>query len=101
MPCFPPFKPIRETSVNRSDSPADFYNVHLTQILQNEYEVVILYQYAQTWRVSWTDGRPVPKVVDGGALVGNEVREPRYYGYSVGKWVDDSTLVVGHLRHHG
>jgi hypothetical protein len=27
-------------------------------------------------------------------LVGKEVREQRFYGYSVGKWVDDSTLVV-------
>ena len=42
----------------------------------------------------WTDGRAVPKLVDGGVLVGKEVREPRFYGYSVGKWVDDTTLVV-------
>jgi hypothetical protein len=63
---------------------ADFYNLRQTQILQNEYKVAILYEYAQTWRVIWTDGRDVPK----------EIPEPRYYGYSAGKWVDDTTLVV-------
>jgi hypothetical protein len=73
---------------------ANFYNLRQTQILQNEYKVVLLYEYAETWRVIWTDGREVPKIVDGGVLVGKEVREPRFYGYSVGKWVDDTTLVV-------
>lgn len=42
----------------------------------------------------WTDGRDLPKLVEGGVLVGKEIREPRFYGYSVGKWMDDSTLVV-------
>jgi hypothetical protein len=55
---------------------------------------VILYQYATVWRVIWTDGRELPKLVDGGVLVGKEVKEPRYYGYSVGKWVDETTLVI-------
>jgi hypothetical protein len=63
---------------------ADFYNLRQTQILQNEYKVAILYEYAQTWRIIWTDGRDLPK----------EIPEPRYYGYSAGKWVDDTTLVV-------
>jgi hypothetical protein len=72
----------------------DFYNLRETQILQNEYKVALLYQYAEIWRVIWTDGRPLPKVIDGGVLVGKETREPRYYGYSVGKWVNDTTLVV-------
>jgi hypothetical protein len=73
---------------------ADFYNLRQTQILQNEYKVAILYEYAQTWRIIWTDGRELPKLVDGGVQVGKEIREPRFYGYSVGKWVDDTTLVV-------
>jgi hypothetical protein len=73
---------------------ADLYYLREIQILQNEYKVAILYQYAETWRVIWTDGRPLPKLVDGGVLVGKEVREPRFYGYSVGKWVDETTLVV-------
>jgi hypothetical protein len=73
---------------------SDLYYLRETQILQNEYKVAILYQYGQAWRVIWTDGRELPKLVDGGVFVGKEVREPRFYGYSVGKWVDDNTLVV-------
>ena len=73
---------------------ADFYNLRQTQILQNEYKVAILYEYAQTWRIIWTDGREVPKLVEGGVRVGKEIREPRFYGYSVAKWVDNTTLVV-------
>lgn len=72
----------------------DLYYLRDTQIFQNDYKVAILYQYGEAWRVIWTDGRPLPKLVDGGVLVGKEVREERFYGYSVGKWVDDTTLVV-------
>ena len=63
---------------------ADFYQVRHTQILQNERQVVILYEFEKRWRVIWTDGRDLPK----------DIPEQRYYGYSVGKWVDDTTLVV-------
>jgi hypothetical protein len=73
---------------------ANFYNLRETQIMQDEYKVAVLYEYGEAWRVIWTDGRELPKLVDGGVLVGKEVREPRFYGYSVGKWVDDTTLVV-------
>jgi hypothetical protein len=79
----------------------DFYNLRETQIFQNQSKVAILYEYAQTWRVIWTDGREIPKAVEGGVRLGqgwgpagNEIREPRFYGYSVGKWVDDTTLAV-------
>jgi hypothetical protein len=72
----------------------DLSNLRQTQILQNEYKVVILYENLQIWRVIWTDGREAPKLVDGGVLVGKDVRESRYYGYSVGKWVDNTTLEV-------
>jgi len=73
---------------------ANFYNLRETQIMQNPYKVAILYEYAEAWRVVWTDGRELPKIVDGGVLIGKEVHEPRFYGYSVGKWADDTTLVV-------
>jgi hypothetical protein len=43
----------------------------------------MLYQYQRVWRVIWTDGRELPKDPD-----------PRWYGYSVGKWADDYTFVV-------
>jgi len=70
------------------------YNVRLTQIFQDEYKVVILYQYDNRWRIVWTDGRELPKLVDGGVEIGGEVREPRFFGYSVGRWIDDYTLEV-------
>jgi hypothetical protein len=73
---------------------ANFYNLRETQILQDKYKVAILYEYGEVWRVVWTDGRELPKAVEGGVLVGKEVKEPRFYGYSVGKWADDNTLVV-------
>jgi hypothetical protein len=63
---------------------ADFYQLRHTQILQNPKKVVILYQYDKRYRVIWTDGRDFPK----------ELPDDRWYGYSVGKWVDDTTFVV-------
>lgn len=70
------------------------YNLRLTQIFQDEYKVVILYHYDNRWRVIWTDGRQLPKLVDGGVAINNEIREPRFFGYSVGRWIDDYTLEV-------
>ena len=70
------------------------YNIRVTQIFQDDYKVAILYQYDNRWRVIWTDGRELPKLVDGGVQIGNEVREQRFFGYSVGRWVDDYTLEV-------
>ena len=70
------------------------YNVRLTQIFQDEYKVVILYQYDNRWRVIWTDGRTLPTVGDGVVTIGGEVREQRFFGYSVGRWIDDYTFEV-------
>jgi len=68
------------------------YNLNVTQIFQDEYKVAILYQYDNRWRVIWTDGRVLPKVVDGAVDVAGEIREQRFFGYSVGRWVDDYTV---------
>jgi len=54
----------------------------------------MLYQYDNRWRVIWTDGRPLPKVLDGGVEINGEYHEQRWMGYSVGKWLDDTTLEV-------
>jgi hypothetical protein len=70
------------------------YNLRLTQIFQDEYKVALLYHYDNRWRIIWTDGRQLPNVVDGGVQVGNELREQRFFGYSVGRWVDDYTFEV-------
>jgi hypothetical protein len=61
----------------------DLFQLRTTQILQTPSKVMILYQFDQIWRVIWTDGRELPKDP-----------EPRWFGYSVGKWIDDDTLVV-------
>jgi hypothetical protein len=73
---------------------ANHYNVRLTQIFQDDDKVAILYQYDNRWRFIWTDGRALPTMVEGGVKTGNIFREPRFYGFSVGKWTDDTTLVV-------
>ena len=65
------------------------------QIFQDEHKVAILYNYDNRWRIIWTDGRSLPKLVDGGVEIdGGQYRESRWFGYSVGKWIDDYTLEV-------
>jgi hypothetical protein len=61
----------------------DLYELRTTQILQMPQSTLFLYTYGRIWRVIWTDGRELPKDP-----------EPRWFGYSVGKWVDDYTFVV-------
>ena len=73
---------------------SNHYNVNLTQIYQDEYKVAILYQYDNRWRVIWTEGRQLPTLVDDAVDLGGEIREQRFFGYSVGVWVDDYTLEV-------
>jgi hypothetical protein len=70
------------------------YNVRLTQIFQDPTKVVILYHYDNRWRIIWTDGRKLPKLLDGGVEIDGQFREQRIFGYSVGRWTDDNTLVV-------
>ena len=53
------------------------------QIVQTPNQVLMLYMFEKRWRVIWTDGRQLPRDPD-----------PRWYGYSVGKWEDDYTFVA-------
>jgi hypothetical protein len=51
--------------------------------------ILIGYEQQRVWREVWMDGRALPKAVD--------VRgapESKYYGYSVGHWENDNTLVI-------
>ena len=51
--------------------------------------ILIAYEQQRVWREIWMDGRALPKAVD--------VRgapESRFYGYSVGHWENDNTLVI-------
>lgn len=59
------------------------YETRPFQMVQTPNQILILYMFERRWRVIWTDGRALPKDPD-----------PRWYGYSVGRWEDDSTFVV-------
>jgi hypothetical protein len=61
----------------------NLFELRATEIIQTPVKTVLLYTYDKVWRVIWTDGRELPKDPD-----------PRWYGYSVGKWIDDYTFVV-------
>ena len=61
----------------------ELFEFRTTQVFQTPEKVVMLYEYGKIWRVIWTDGRELPKDP-----------EPRWFGYSVGKWEDDYTFVV-------
>jgi hypothetical protein len=51
--------------------------------------IAIMTQYQKIWRMVWMDGRELPKNV--GTKGGPS---SRWYGYSVGHWDGDNTLVV-------
>ena len=59
------------------------YETRPFQIVQLQGRTLILYMFEQRWRTIWTDGRQLPRDPD-----------PRWYGYSVGRWDDDRTFVV-------
>jgi len=61
----------------------ELFEFRTTQIFQESEKVLMLYEYGKIWRVIWTDGRQLPKDP-----------EPRWFGYSVGRWEDDYTFVV-------
>jgi hypothetical protein len=61
----------------------NLFELRTTQFIQTPLQVIMLYTYNKLWRVIWTDGRELPKDPD-----------PRWYGYSVGRWTDDNTFVV-------
>jgi hypothetical protein len=62
------------------------FNLRAIQIVQTPKQILILYQNTRSFRNIWIDGRPLPKP--------EEITEPRWFGYSVGKWTDPTTLVV-------
>ena len=89
-----PSNGVRSTVPAESDDPViagdpqgipreDLFELRTTQIFQTPVAIYMLYQFGRVWRVIWTDGRDVPKDA-----------EPRWFGYSVGKWVDENTLLV-------
>jgi len=59
------------------------YELRTIELVQTANQVIYLNQFYGNFRLIWTDGRELPKNP-----------EPRWNGYSVGKWVDDYTFVV-------
>ena len=61
----------------------ELFELRTIELAQTANQVIYLNQWYGNWRIIWTDGRELPKDPD-----------PRWNGYSVGKWVDDYTFVV-------
>ncbi len=61
------------------------HNFRTSQIFQTANQVILLYEFNKKWRVIWTDGRELPEL---------DELEPRWWGYSVGRWEDDTTFVA-------
>lgn len=53
--------------------------------------LLVLAQMQRIWREVWMDGRALPKNVGG---TDKNSPDPRYYGFSVGHWDGDNTLVI-------
>jgi hypothetical protein len=54
----------------------------IMRFIQTPTELLEFFEWDHTWRDIWTDGRKL-----------NEDPEPRYYGYSVGRWEGDTFIV--------
>ena len=85
---------VRQVPVALSNDPVDqcdpmgfprleLFELRTFELAQTANQVIYLNQWYGNWRIIWTDGRELPKDP-----------EPRWNGYSVGKWVDDYTFVV-------
>ena len=72
------------------------HNFRTSEILQTPTQVVILYKFQKRWRAIWTDGRELPKDPEQPSWTTNDALPPesRWWGFSVGKWVDDYTFVA-------
>jgi hypothetical protein len=70
------------------------HNFRTRQIIQTPQKVVILYEFNRKWRTIWTDGRALPKDPTDPTWGPPDSPEARWWGYSVGKWVDDYTFVA-------
>jgi hypothetical protein len=70
------------------------HNFRTSRIIQTPENVVILYEFNKKWRVIWTDGRQLPKNAEEPTWGEPDPPESRWWGYSVGRWVDDYTFVA-------
>src|ERR1700726_3695433 len=68
------------------------HNFRTSRIIQTPDNVVILYEFNKKWRVIWTDGRQLPKDATDPTWGAPDPAESRWWGYSVGRWMDDYTF---------
>jgi hypothetical protein len=73
------------------------YELRNMEFQQTGRKMLQLFQYQRVWRDIWTDGRRLPSSVGRDT---QDSEDPRFYGYSVGRWVDDYTFVVNSTGFH-
>jgi hypothetical protein len=61
----------------------ELFEMRTFELAQTDDQIIYLNQYDDNWRIIWADGRELPKDP-----------EPRWNGYSSGKWIDDYTFVA-------
>jgi hypothetical protein len=61
------------------------------EFVQTKDKVLQLFQYSHVYREIWTDGRSLPSDVGGESA---QSPDPRWYGYSTGRWSDDGVFIV-------
>jgi hypothetical protein len=60
-----------------------FFELRPVQFVHTSESILALFMFERRWRTIWTDGRQLPADPD-----------PRWYGYSIGRWEDENTFVV-------
>jgi len=83
--------PVARTCDPLGFPPADKYSIMEMAFATMPGRIVVLYPFQQQWREIWMDGRELPKNV---GAIEKGAPDPRYYGYSVGHWENDNTLIV-------
>ena len=61
------------------------------EFVQTSERVFQFFKYQGVYREIWTDGRSLPSDVGGS---GAQSPDPKWYGYSVGRWSDDGVFIV-------
>jgi hypothetical protein len=88
------FSVAESNDPTRTCDPAGFprnvlWNNRAISFAQMPDRIIQVFQYQRVWREIFTDGRALPANVGG-----KDGPDPRYYGYSVGRWEGDDTFVV-------
>ena len=61
------------------------------ELVQTPNRIFQVVRYQRVHREIWTDGRALPTDVGGSSP---QSPDPKWYGYSIGRWTDDGTFIV-------